>query len=68
MQTANNTINMLNIFFMVLPPNLWLKLLGLTVSDMAEIASVSPRTVEGWEQERQMSDSAIQLIKRYLMI
>lgn len=44
------------------------QLLGLTVSDLADIAAVSPRTVEGWEQGRPMSDSVIQLIKRYLMI
>lgn len=44
------------------------KLLGLTVSDMAEIASVSPRTVEGWEQGRTISEPALQLIRKYLMI
>jgi len=44
------------------------KFLGLTVSDLSEIAAVSPRTVEGWEQGRSMSDTVCQLIKRYLMI
>lgn len=44
------------------------KLLKLSVSDIAEIAAVSPRTVEGWEQGRPMSEAARQLICKYLMI
>jgi len=44
------------------------KLLGLTVDDLAEIAAVSSRTVEGWEQGRPMSEPSRQLIRKYLMI
>jgi len=44
------------------------KLLGWTVKDLAEIAAVSARTVEGWEQGRSMSYSALQLIRKFLMI
>lgn len=44
------------------------KLLAMSISDIAEIAAVSPRTVEGWEQGRPISEPARQLIKKYLMI
>ena len=44
------------------------KLLALTVHDLANIASVSSRTIEGWEQGRPMAEPARQLIRKYLMI
>ena len=44
------------------------KLLGLSVADIAEISGVSPRTVEGWEQGRPISESAIMLIKKFILI
>lgn len=44
------------------------KLLSLSVVDLAEIAAVSSRTVEGWEQGRPMAEPACQLIKKCLMI
>jgi len=44
------------------------KFLALSVSDLADIAAVSPRTVEGWEQGRPMTEPARQLIRKYLMI
>ena len=43
------------------------KLLGLTVADLAKIAFVSPRTVEGWEQGRNISPASLELIRKYLM-
>lgn len=43
-------------------------LLGLSVDDVAETAAVSPRTVEGWEQGRPMTKTAVRLIRKYLMI
>jgi DNA-binding XRE family transcriptional regulator len=44
------------------------QLLNLSVVDLAEIAAVSHRTIEGWEQGRPMSEAARQLIRKYLMI
>ena len=44
------------------------KILALSVADLAEIAAVSSRTVEGWEQERSIPEPTRQLIKKYLMI
>ncbi len=44
------------------------KLLDLSTADLADIASVSPRTVEGWEQGRPFSESHRRLIQKYLMI
>lgn len=44
------------------------KLLDWSVADLAEIAAVSPRTVEGWEQGRTISEPIRQLIRKYLMI
>jgi len=44
------------------------KLLGLSASEMAEILSVSNRTVEGWEQGRPIPDAIIKLIKNYFSI
>ena len=44
------------------------RLLAWSVSDLAEAAAVSPRTVEGWEQGRPVSEPALQLIRKYLMI
>lgn len=43
-------------------------LLGLSVSDLAAMAGVSPRTVEGWEQGRPMSRLAIRQLRRELLI
>lgn len=44
------------------------KLLGLSTADLAEIAAVSPRTVEGWEQGRPIAEPSLLLIRKYLMI
>ena len=44
------------------------KMLALSIEDLAEIAAVSPRTVEGWEQGRPMPEPPHQLIRKYLMI
>lgn len=44
------------------------KLLKLNTADIGDIAAVSPRTVEGWEQGRSMPDSALQLIRNHLML
>jgi hypothetical protein len=44
------------------------KIIGLSVAEIAEITTVSPRTVEGWEQCKPMSKPALELIKKYLMI
>lgn len=44
------------------------KLLNLSTANIAEIALVSHRTVEGWEQGREMSDSVIMLLKKHFMI
>ena len=43
------------------------KLLGLSTTDLADIAAVSSRTVEGWEQGRPISETALQLIRKKLM-
>jgi|APSaa5957512622_1039677.scaffolds.fasta_scaffold88290_2 hypothetical protein len=44
------------------------KLLAISAAELAEIALVSPRTVEGWEQGRQISAPALQLIRKFLMM
>jgi len=44
------------------------KMLLWTVVDVAEITAVSPRTVEGWEQGRPISNSALSLLREFLMI
>jgi len=44
------------------------KILALTTSEMAEILSVSHRTVEGWEQGRPIPDAIIKLIKNHFSI
>lgn len=42
--------------------------LRLSVAELARIAAVSPRTVEGWEQGRPIAEPCVQLIRKYLMI
>ena len=42
------------------------RMLGWSVSDMAEWCGVSPRTVEGWEQGRPVSEPAAQRIREIL--
>lgn len=42
------------------------RLLGLLTDELAEIAGVSRRTVEGWEQGRQITKPALMLIQRFL--
>jgi len=42
------------------------KALGMTVKEFAQIAGVSPRTVEGWEQGRPISKPAAMLIQNAL--
>ena len=44
------------------------KLLKLSTADMSDIALVSSRTIEGWEQGREMPETAKELIKNKLMI
>ena len=44
------------------------RMLELSVGEIADIAAVSPRTVEGWEQGKIMSKAPQQLIKKYFMI
>lgn len=41
-------------------------MLNLTTADLAEIAGVSRRTVEGWEQGREIGKSALMLIQKFL--
>ena len=43
------------------------KMLGLSTADLADIAAVSPRTIEGWEQGRSISETALQLIRKKIM-
>lgn len=42
------------------------ELLNLSTDDLAEIAGVSPRTVEGWEQGRAIPKPALRLIQNFL--
>ena len=44
------------------------RMLELSVAEIADIAAVSPRTVEGWEQGKIMSKAPQKLIKKYFMI
>lgn len=42
------------------------KLLGMSTDDIAKIAGVSRRTVEGWEQGRPIAKPALMLIEQFL--
>ena len=42
------------------------EMLNLTTDELAEIAGVSRRTVEGWEQGRLIPKPALMLIQRFL--
>ena len=42
------------------------KLLVLSTDDLAEIAGVSRRTVEGWEQGRPIRKAPLMLIQKFL--
>lgn len=42
------------------------KLLDLSTDDLASIAGVSPRTVEGWEQGRPIPKEPLMLIQKFM--
>jgi hypothetical protein len=42
------------------------RMLNLSTDELAEIAGVSPRTVEGWEQGRPIAKPALMLIQKFL--
>lgn len=44
------------------------ELLTWSVAEVAEVAEVSPRTVEGWEQGRTIPAPSLALLKQYLAL